>query len=268
MLKNFCFCPAQYCSTTSQTSFNYHTLKGTTAAAVSSTLQRHLDRSSGPILDAAVGFKNDRAAIGRFTIERSCSSSCRSNSIDAGEDSGGGAFTFLSSSTTATTTTAATTANNSIHFYHPKSIQTNSPTTSSSSSSSSSTSCSRETTDDDVVNPGGSNSNNKKQENNCNVAVDVVSSKSSAIHGLVSNLTPLSESIRVQIQQRSQSNSNNNTTTNNNNSNTSSNLNNQNNKENVRSTSRTTNSRLVTSTAVINLKPSPPITQPPSLDGE
>lgn len=261
MLKNFCFCPAQYCSTTSQTSFNYHTLKGTAAAAVSSTLQRHLDRSSGPILDAAVGFKNDRT-IGRFTIERSCSSSCRSNSIDAGEDSGGGAFTFLSSSTTATTTTAATTANNSIHFYHPKSIQTNSPTTSSSSSSSSSssTSCSRETTDEDVVNPGGSN-NNKKQDNNSNVAVSGVGSKSSAAaHGLVSNLTPLSESIRVQIQQRSQSNSNNN----NNNSNTS----NQNNKENVRSTSRTTNSRLVTSTAVINLKPSPPITQPPSLDGE
>lgn len=246
MLKNFCFCPSQYCSTTSQTSFNYQTLTG--AAASSLQRRRHLDRTSTYLTSGGLDdekfdrFKNSRAA--RFTLE-SCSSSCRSNSIDAGDDSGGGAFTFLSTSTTATTTTAAAAAtsatNNSIHFYHPKSIQTNSST-----SSSSTTSCSRTNPDDDSQQQGNSNNNTKKQQGD-----------NLACKGLTSNLTPLSES-STRVQRATTQQQQKNTT-------------NVNNKENRSTSSRggvVTTSRLITSTAVINLKPTPPITQPPSLDGK
>lgn len=199
MLKNFCFCPSQYCSSNSQSSFNYQ------------SLSRPLDRAED---NSTIGnrVKNRRLVT---AAESSCSSSCRSNSIEAVEDSGGGAFTFLSSSTIGTSATShsITAPNNSIHFYHPKSIQTN---------SSSSTASIRTNTDEDSA---------KKQDHG----------STNICKGLISNLAPLSESIRVQLQRC-------------------------NNKENLKSGGRIT-SRLIRSTAVINLKPSPPVTQPPSLNG-
>ena len=228
MLKNFCFCPSQHCAgTTSQTSFNYQTL-----ATTAPTLDRiTIDREEK--MSASIRSRTRRLMAAAAGAENSCSSSCRSNSIEAYEESANAAFTFLSSSTTATTTTSAAVtstaatvvANNSIHFYHPKSIQSSSSSSSSSSSNSSTTS---RRTDEDYT-------RRQEQANVCK--------------NLISNLTPLSESIRFQLQQRS------------NNSNSSTN-----NKENLKSASRTAK-KLITSTAVINLKPSPPVSQPPSLDG-
>lgn len=199
MLKN-CFCPGQYCSTKSQSSFNYQTL--------ATTLQP-LDQEAEKLT-----IEEKLASINRCKkTAESCSSSCRSNSIEnpslSTEDSGssnGGGFTFLSS----TSTTTSSLTNNSIHFYHPKSIQT-----------SPGSNCSR-VTDEEL---------NKKQQLQMNTNI---------CKNLISNLTPLSESIKIQLQKS--------------------------NKENLKSVNRI--KKLITSTAVINLKPTPPSSQPPSLDSK
>lgn len=247
MLKNFCFCPGQFCSTSSTSSFNYNTLNNKPLATTQQKREEFKEEKITTIEEKIFKKPIARRLLAATNHQQpDYLSTYRSNSIDLADkslsssivdDSGGSAgsagsglngFSFLSSTTSSIT--------NSIHFYHPKSIiQTPTATLKS----------------NDLVSLSGDKSSHQL----INTSVCTTHNNN---RNLISNLTPLSETIlRTPTPNVTQTKSTNKENLKFNRI-SGNNLNNSNNNNSSKN--------LVTSTTVINIKPSLPLSQPPSLD--
>jgi hypothetical protein len=285
MLKNFCFC-----STSSASSFNYSTLPQKQPSTI---IAGHVSRRTGEekschIEQKLAAAKKPPVAVSAVANNEDYVSTYRSNSnsavysnkslsnatvnIDDSAGSNNGAFTFLSTSTT--TTTSSSIASNSIHFYHPKSIHptpnhtaTNLSTTKSSDFFSSSVT----TTTTSSSNNSHSNTLDKISHSQQQTVPTIQTNSGGHHHNqmnisktLVSNLTPLSETPPGQLMMPRGGGH-----MGIGNKVAAAHINKENLKVKVNdNTSGSGNKNLVTSTTIINLRPSLPTSQPPSLDSK